>query len=72
MKYILILVLITIGYSVLGTVAGLLWQRLSNHRIPKDDLWAIAMLWWVFLPLGLALALMNFLQNRFGDISLFN
>ena len=72
MKYLLILVLITTGYSVLGTVAGLLWQRLSNHRIPKDDLWAIAMLWWVFLPLGLALALMNFLQDRFGDTTLFN
>lgn len=72
MKLILIIVFMSIGYSMLGTATGLLWQRLGNYRIPKDDLWAIAVLWWVFLPLGLAIALMNFLQDRFGDATLFN
>ncbi len=72
MKFILVLVFIAIGYSLIGSVTGLLWQRLSNHRLSRDDLWAIATLWWAFLPLGLALMLMNFLQDRFGNITLFS
>jgi len=50
-------------HFVMGRVTGWLWQRFTYYPIAPDDLKAIRVLWFVFAPLGAALAFVNWLHD---------
>jgi hypothetical protein len=60
--WVAILVAIHAGGSQL---AGVIWQSYSDHRIDELDMKAIRVLWFVFLPLGLATVVFAWLDITF-------
>lgn len=50
-------------HLLMAQVTGWLWQRFTYYPIAQDDLKAIKVMWFVFAPLGAALAFVNWLHD---------
>jgi len=63
LQHISIFILVFGTHLLMGQVTGWLWQRFTYYPIALDDLKAIKVMWFVFAPLGAALAFVNWLHD---------
>jgi len=60
--FFLYLILGWIGYLLAGRLTAGLWNRWVPAALPDEEVQAIRILWWVFLPLGMFLYMNDFVS----------